>query len=99
MSEEEDKVVIHSDKKMWMRDDPDGQVFVPKSELDAAHTRIAELEAEVQRAIDFGHSMYAAAEKQAWNAALEAAAECCTAELRNTGFLLSTIPRLTASAP
>jgi len=42
-------------------------------EVRSQATRIAELEGEVQRAIDFGHSMYAAAEKQAWNAALEAA--------------------------
>jgi len=42
-------------------------------EIEALEARIAELEGEVQRAIDFGHSMYAAAEKQAWNAALEAA--------------------------
>jgi len=48
--------------------------------------RIAELEAEVQRAIDFGHSMYAAAEKQAWNAALEASA----------GVLQDQIPALEA---
>jgi len=50
--------------------------------LEAAQARIAELEAE---------------RDAAWNAALEAAAECCTAELRNTNTLLSNPPQSAAA--